>query len=85
MALNCAGLKAHFQDIKTDGRLQKAHIIHLVETSITEDDDEETLKLDGLTTCTCEDGIRFKVKVTSLFDTSCSKLLILGENVVIFL
>ena len=47
VSLNCAGLKVHFQDIKTDQRLLKAHMIHLVETSITEDDDEEQLILDG--------------------------------------
>ena len=47
VSLNCAGLKAHFQDIKMDDRLQKGHIIHLVETSLTEDDDEDTFKLEG--------------------------------------
>ena len=32
ISLNCAGLKAHFQDIQTDDRMKKADIIHLVET-----------------------------------------------------
>ena len=47
VSLNCAGLKAHFEDIKTDDRLQKAHIIHLVETSLGEEEDEDYFKLDG--------------------------------------
>ena len=47
VSLNCAGLKAHFQDIKTDNRLQKADIIHLVETSISEEEDESAFILDG--------------------------------------
>ena len=47
VSLNCAGLNAHYQDIKTDERLQKADIIHLTETSLTEDADTNTLLLDG--------------------------------------
>jgi exonuclease III len=46
-SLNCAGLKAHFQDIKTDGRLQRADIMHLVEISLTENEDEDAFALDG--------------------------------------
>ena len=34
VSLNCAGLKAHFIDILADERLLKAHVIHLIETSI---------------------------------------------------
>ena len=47
VSLNCAGLKSHFQDIKTDHRLQKADIIHLIETSISEEEDENAFILDG--------------------------------------
>ena len=46
-ALNCAGLKPHFEDIKTDDRLLNADLIHLIETSLTKEDDEEELILDG--------------------------------------
>ena len=46
-SLNCAGLKAHFQDIKTDDRLQRADIMHLVEISLTENEDESAFALDG--------------------------------------
>ena len=47
VSLNCAGLKAHFQDIKNDNKLLKADIINLIETSITEEDDENEFLLDG--------------------------------------
>ena len=47
VSLNCAGLKAHFQDIKADARLLKGDIIHLVETSVKEDEDEDGFLLDG--------------------------------------
>ena len=47
VSLNCAGLKAHFQDIQTDNRLKKADIIHLVETSISEEENESAFILDG--------------------------------------
>jgi exonuclease III len=47
VSLNCAGLKAPFQDIKTDDRLRKVDIIHLVETSLTEEEDEDAFILDG--------------------------------------
>ena len=46
-SLNCAGLKAHFNDIKTDDKLFKADIIHLVETSLTKEDYIEEFTLDG--------------------------------------
>jgi exonuclease III len=46
-ALNCAGLKPHFEDIKTDDRLLNADLIHLIETSLTKEDDEEEFILDG--------------------------------------
>ena len=47
VSLNCAGLKAHFQDIQTDERLQKAQIMHFLETSLSEEDDEDAFTLDG--------------------------------------
>jgi urease gamma subunit len=46
-SLNCAGLRAHFEDIKTDERLRNADIINLIETSITTEDDEKEFILDG--------------------------------------
>ena len=47
VSLNCAGLKAHFHDIQTDDRLRKADIMHLVETSLKEEEDEHEFTLDG--------------------------------------
>ena len=47
VSLNCAGLKAHFRDIQTDDRLTKADIIHLVETSLREEEDDHGFTLDG--------------------------------------
>jgi hypothetical protein len=47
VSLNCAGLKAHFEDIRTDERLQKADIMHLVETSLMTEEDEDAFNLDG--------------------------------------
>ena len=47
VSLNCAGLISHFQDIQTDDRLQKADIIHLIETSLKDDEDEDAFSLDG--------------------------------------
>ena len=46
-SLNCAGIKAHFQDIRNDHKLLKADIINLIETSITEEDDDKEFFLDG--------------------------------------
>ena len=47
VSLNCAGLKAHIQDIRTDDRLQKADIMHFIEISLHEDEDEDTFTIDG--------------------------------------
>ena len=47
LSLNCAGLKAHFRDIQTDDRLRKADIVHLVETSLMNDDDDDAFKMTG--------------------------------------
>ena len=38
-AMNCAGLKAHFEDIKADERILKADILLLQETSLNVDDE----------------------------------------------
>ena len=38
VSLNCAGLKPHFKDIGVDGMLLKGDIIHLIETSLEEED-----------------------------------------------
>ena len=46
-ALNCAGLKPHFEDIKTDDRLLNADLIHLIETSLTKEDDSAEFIMDG--------------------------------------
>ena len=35
-SVNCAGLKAHYKDIKSDETLLKGDIIHLIETSLEE-------------------------------------------------
>ena len=48
-SLNCAGLRAHFGDIKADDKLHKADVIHLVETSLKRDDDIEEFILEGYT------------------------------------
>ena len=45
--LNCAGLKWHHIDIKSDERLLKADLIHLNEISLTEQDDLTDYKLEG--------------------------------------
>ena len=37
-SLNCAGLSSHFIDINADEKLKKADIIHLMETSLEEDE-----------------------------------------------
>ena len=47
VSLNCAGLKPHFQDIQNDTRLQNADIIHLVETSLKEEDDDDVFTLNN--------------------------------------
>ena len=38
VSLNCAGLKPHFKDIGVDGMLLKGDIIHLIETSLEEEE-----------------------------------------------
>ena len=47
VSLNCAVLRAHFQDIEEDGKLKKADIIHSVETSLVEGEVEDLLTLEG--------------------------------------
>ena len=38
MTVNCAGLKAHIEDIKTDAKIMKADMIQLIETSLDENE-----------------------------------------------
>merc|ERR1712079_72622 len=45
--LNCAGLRCHIQDIKSDNFLLQADIIHLVETSIELLTQTNNLSIDG--------------------------------------
>ena len=45
-SLNCAGLKSHFQDIKSDDTILKGDIIHLIETSL-EENEESPLNIWG--------------------------------------
>ena len=47
VSLNCAGLSAHYEDIKIDDRLKMANIIHLVEISLNEENDENAFILEG--------------------------------------
>ena len=46
-ALNCAGLRPHFEDIKADDKLLKASVLMLSETSLTELTDEANYQLPG--------------------------------------
>ena len=46
-SLNCAGLRAHYEDIKADDKLHKADVIFLVETSLKKDDEIEEFILEG--------------------------------------
>ena len=46
VSMNCAGLIAHFEDIKTDDKLKKADIMHLIETSMREDENEDDFGLE---------------------------------------
>ena len=45
-SLNCAGLESHYEDIKTDTKLQRANIIHLSEISLDKHDEGQH-ELDG--------------------------------------
>ena len=55
MSLNCAGLKAHIDDIQTDEKIKKADVIHLIETSLKENE-ENPLKLSGYEVHDCSIG-----------------------------
>ena len=46
LSLNCAGLQAHFRDIQVDNMIGKGDLIHLIETSLDEND-ESPLNLEG--------------------------------------
>ena len=39
LSLNCAGIKAHMEDIEQDNKVLKANIIHLIETSLQENEE----------------------------------------------
>ena len=41
VSLNCAGLAPHFIDIMSDEHMMKADVIHLIETSLAEQNDEQ--------------------------------------------
>ena len=45
--LNCAGLRAHIEDIKADNKILQADVIHLVETSIENDSSTTDLEIGG--------------------------------------
>ena len=45
-SLNCAGLKSHFQDVQSDDTILKLEIIHLIETSL-EENEESPLNIGG--------------------------------------
>ena len=46
ISLNCAGLRAHFEDIKSDDRLKKADIILLQEISLADNENEKEFSLE---------------------------------------
>ena len=46
VSLNCAGLKPHFKDIANDSMIMNGDIIHLIETSLEEEDDSPLILLD---------------------------------------
>jgi hypothetical protein len=46
VSLNCAGLKAHFRDIGTDNMILKGDIIHLIETSLEDNEESPLILLD---------------------------------------
>ena len=56
LSLNCAGIKPHFEDIKTDVKLRKADIITLLETSLLENDKEEEFELLGYSKSSIKSG-----------------------------
>ena len=43
--MNCAGLRTHFEDIKTDDKLLKADIMHLIEASMMEEENDAEFAL----------------------------------------
>ena len=61
ITINCAGLKAHMDDIKTDDKLLKADVIHVVETSLVVNE-ENTLEITGYDRhdCSVRNGMGIK-------------------------
>ena len=47
VSLNCAGLRAHFEDIQSDNRLRQADIMHLQEISLAENENDDEFILEG--------------------------------------
>ena len=47
--LNCAGLKSHIEDIKSDKFLLEADVLQFIETSVLKNTDTSTLQIDGYT------------------------------------
>ena len=45
--LNCAGLRAHIEDIRNDPCLAKANVMHFVETSLDKNSSTDNLQIDG--------------------------------------
>ena len=64
ITINCAGLKAHMNDIQTDDKLLKADIIHLVEISLDENE-ENPLKIDGYESHDC--SVRNGMSITTYY------------------
>ena len=46
-SLNCAGFFAHLKDLTSDSRLMNGDVIHLVETSITDENTTDSLECKG--------------------------------------
>ena len=46
VSFNCAGLQAHFKDIQVDNMIGQGDLIHLIETSLDEND-QSPLTLEG--------------------------------------
>ena len=52
---------AHFQDIQNDDILQNGDVIHLLETSLKEDDDDDSFTLDGFSRTFIKIGRHFNI------------------------
>ena len=43
LAMNCAGLKSHFDDVRHDHKLKKSDAMLLLETSLSQDENKKEL------------------------------------------